>query len=127
MENRKKRILLVDDDPQLTGAFKSALEQAGDFHVWTENKASRSVLAARMFRPDVILLDVRMPDLDGTEVAEQMREDQELDGIPIVYFTSLIDPRENDWPTSERFLSKTTQLSELVERLERVIDLPTAA
>ena len=65
MNNEKKRILLVDDEPSITRLLKLNLEQTGDYEVATENVSKAALATAEEFRPDLILLDVMMPDLDG--------------------------------------------------------------
>lgn len=90
----KKRILLVDDEATITRTLKLYLEGTGAYEVRAENRGSAAVQAAREFQPDLILLDVAMPDMDGGEVAAQLRADDALKGTPIVFLTALVKKRE---------------------------------
>jgi len=90
----KKRILLVDDEPTITRTLKLYLEGTGSYEVRAENRGSTAVQAAREFKPDLILLDVAMPDMDGGEVAAQVRADDALKGTPIVFLTALVKKQE---------------------------------
>ena len=69
MNNAKKRILIVDDEGSITRLLKLNLEQTGDYEVATENVSKAALAAAEAFRPDLMLLDVMMPGLDGGALA----------------------------------------------------------
>jgi CheY-like chemotaxis protein len=126
MQNRKKRVLLIDDDHALTTVVKLRLEESDEFHVWTENTGSRGLLAARMFRPDVVLLDVNMPQMDGSEVAARLREEKEFSELPIVFYTGLAEEGEAVGGKNERLLAKTAEWSEVVQCLNDALE-PVAA
>ena len=89
-----KRILVVDDDPAIGRLAKLGLESSGDYGVFTENIGSRAVASARQCRPDLILLDIMMPGMDGSEVAAALHEDPELRHIKIVFLTALLSKGE---------------------------------
>ena len=86
----KKRILVVDDEPEITFMVKLNLEQTGRYEVRTENLGRRAIEAAREFRPDLILLDVMMPDMLGSEIAEQLQADPKLRAIKFVFLTAMV-------------------------------------
>jgi len=90
----KKRILVVDDEPAITRMIKLNLEQTGRYEVRTENLGRSAIDAAREFRPDLILLDVMMPGMLGSEVAEQLRADPELRAIKFVFLTAVVTRAE---------------------------------
>ncbi len=77
----KKRILVVDDEAALTRMVKMNLERTGNYEVRTENQGAKAVAAAREFMPNLIFLDVMMPDMSGDEVSQQLRDDPVLAGI----------------------------------------------
>lgn len=85
----KKRILIVDDEAALTRVLSYALEETGAYTVATEQRATQALTTVKAFKPDVILLDVIMPDLDGGVVAEQLRDDPTTKAIPIVLLTAM--------------------------------------
>jgi CheY-like chemotaxis protein len=74
----KKRILLIDDDPSFTRLLKLNLEETGAYEVRTENRGTAALTAAREFKPDLILLDVVMPDMGGGDVAFQIGADRNV-------------------------------------------------
>jgi CheY-like chemotaxis protein len=91
---RKRRILLVDDEPSFTRLMKLNLEANGPYDVQVENDGRRALNAARSFRPDLIFLDVIMPDADGGEIASQLRADASLKNTPIVFLTAVVSKNE---------------------------------
>lgn len=88
---KKKKILVVDDESGFTRLMKIALPQ---YEIREENHPRRALETAREFRPDLILLDVIMPGLDGGDLAAQIGEDVVLRSIPIVFLTAIVSPVE---------------------------------
>ena len=86
----KTRILLVDDEAVLTRMMKRNLEATGRFEVLDINDSHIAVDAARRFRPDVALLDIMMPGVDGNDVAAAFASDPDLADIPIIFLTATI-------------------------------------
>ena len=69
----KKKILLVDDNPDVTRTINLILEATGRYVIREENRGQRALETAREFKPDLVFLDFMMPDIDGNEVAAQLR------------------------------------------------------
>jgi two-component system, OmpR family, alkaline phosphatase synthesis response regulator PhoP len=90
----KKRILLVDDETGITTMTKLNLEKTGLYEVQVENRSTRAFAAAKAFNPDLILLDMTMPDMDGVDVASQIKADAELKYTPIVFLTAMVSQFE---------------------------------
>src|SRR6266487_5565887 len=90
----KKRILIIDDEPGFTRMVKLNLEKTGFFEVREENKATYAISAAREFKPDLILLDVIMPTMDGGDVAAHIKNDRLLKDVPIVFMTATVSRSE---------------------------------
>jgi DNA-binding response OmpR family regulator len=91
---KKNRILLIDDDATATRVVRMTLERTGRYEVGELNDPSQAVSTARMFRPDLILLDVCMPDVEGSEVAGQISVDPVLADTPIIFLTCIVTPSE---------------------------------
>ena len=89
-----KRILAVDDETDITRIVKLILEQTGLYEVRTENQGRMAVAAAREFRPDLILLDVMMPGMLGSEIVAQLQDDPELRAIKFVFLTAVVTKEE---------------------------------
>jgi CheY-like chemotaxis protein len=86
-ENGKSTVLYIDDDPMNLRALHKALERMG-YHVIEEMNAEAGVIAAQMFQPDVIILDVMMPNISGTDIARTLRNDGDTKHIPIIALTA---------------------------------------
>ena len=121
----KKKILLVDDEPALTRMIQRNLERTGRFEVQTENHGGNALSAARSFRPDLIFLDVMMPDMAGDEVAAAIDEDPQLQGTPYVFLTAIVTHVDTDETGGEiggkLFLAKPVKTQEMLEMIERVL------
>ena len=74
----KRRILIVDDDANSTHLVKILLERSGPYLVLEENDATKADQTAHDFKPDVILLDIAMPKINGGELATEIEADREL-------------------------------------------------
>jgi CheY-like chemotaxis protein len=121
----KPRILVVDDEPNLSGLVRLFLEKTGRFEVRVENRSALALAVAREFRPDMILLDVDMPGKDGGEVSREIGADPALGGVPILFFTSLISHAEAGEREAvrggKRFLAKPVNPKVLVETVDRIL------
>jgi CheY-like chemotaxis protein len=117
----KRRILIVDDDPDSTHLVKILLEKTGNYIVLEENDAAKAHGSARNFKPDVILLDIMMPETDGVEVAAQIEADLELQRTPIIFLTALVTEPEIKaglWIEGHQSLAKPINIPELIDRIE---------
>ena len=123
----KRRILIVDDDRESTHLVKILLEKAGHYLVLEENDAGKAHQSAGNFRPDVILLDIMMPEEDGAEVAAEIEADPELRSTPIIFLTALVTMPEAKHGLrieGHRSLAKPIDIPELINQIEE--SLPRA-
>ncbi len=122
--NRKK-ILIIDDEEKFTKFVKLNLELTGKYEVRVENNGSRGLEAAKAFNPDLILLDVMMPDMDGSEVAAQLKEEEICKNIPVVFLTAIVTKQEIDEKGSNigghPFIAKPVNLKNLISTIEQNI------
>ncbi|MEA3207274.1 MAG: two-component system, OmpR family, response regulator [Chthoniobacter sp.] len=87
----KPKILIVDDESGFTRLIKIALRK---YEIREENDSLRALDVAREFHPDLIVLDVIMPGLDGGDVAAAIRVDPKLRHTPIIFLTATVSPKE---------------------------------
>ena len=90
----KKRILVIDDETSFTRLLKLNLEYNGDYVVHEENVGTRGVATIKQFKPDLILLDVMMPAIDGGQIAQRLQGDPALKHIPIIFLTAAVKKAE---------------------------------
>ncbi len=74
----KRKILLIDDDVDLTELLKATLKKTGKYEVRLQNSGSRGLDSANLFKPDLFVLNFSMPDMDGAEVAQMMMGDEDV-------------------------------------------------
>jgi len=119
----KKKILIVDDEELFTKLVKLNLEKTGDYEVRVENKGLQGLAAAREFQPDLILLDILMPDMEGSEVASRLQDDAQTKDIPVVFLTAVVRKEEVESGCGviggRPFIAKPVSVNELVDCIER--------
>src|SRR5438876_6417300 len=126
--NSKSRVLIVDDNSRFARSAQLFLEHTGNYFACAVNDPRRALETARNFKPDLVVVDLIMPQPDGLEVATQLEADWALHGVPIVFLTSLITPeeaRDGRRVYGHRILPKPTGSSELIELVEQ--NLPCCA
>ncbi len=121
----KRKILLIDDDVQFTDLLKIYLNKTGKYEVRVQNNGSRGLDSAKAFKPDLICLDFVMPDMDGSEVAELILDDEDVKNIPLVFLTSIVADEEVK-PTSGligdiRFIAKLQPMRKLIASIEEYV------
>lgn len=119
----KKKVLLVDDEKSFTNLLKLNLEQTGNYEVRVVNWGEDALPAAQEFRPDVMLLDLIMPQMPGGNVAALFEADPDLKNLPIVFLTAAVRRsrlEEMDGIISGRpCLAKPASLEEIVAMIEK--------
>jgi CheY-like chemotaxis protein len=121
LRKEKRRILIVDDEPDSTHLVKILLEKTGNYVVLEENDADQAHQSARNFRPDAILMDIMMPKTDGGEVAAQIEADPELRSTPIIFLTALVTEPETKAGLrieGHRSLAKPINIPQLIDQIE---------
>lgn len=126
--NTTKKVLIIDNEPDLTNVLKIALEGFGSFLVQTENNPLLAVTAAKQFGPDLIVLDIKMPELDGADVAIQLKDEAGLSETPIIFLTGAVSApeivRHGRMVGGLRFLPKTMRLDAMVACLNDILRRP---
>jgi CheY-like chemotaxis protein len=120
----KRKILIIDDEEKFTKYVKLNLESTGNYEVMVASNGLSGLEAARVFKPDLILLDIMMPDMDGTEVIEQLKDDESCKNIPVVFLTAIVTKKEVDRKSNiggHPFIAKPVNLQNLVSSIEQNI------
>jgi len=86
----KTKILIIDDETAITHMIKLNLERTGLYEVQEENEGKRALESALKFMPDLILLDVMMPDMSGDEVATLLKQNEKLKNTVLVFLTAIV-------------------------------------
>jgi len=124
----KKKILVVDDESRITRMIQRNLEVTGDYEVETVNDSANALATARLFEPDLAILDVMMPGMDGGEVLAEFREDQKLHHLPVIFLTAIVTQDETGHEGKEIggrfFLAKPVKTEDLIAAIENVFTGP---
>lgn len=117
MNEIKKRIMLVDDDPDITAMLKLLLQVSG-YDVRTLYNPAQAMLALHAEKPDLIVVDVMMPNHSGFELCRYIRREPALTKIPIVIYSALGDAatiRTGLEAGADAYLEKTASKQQLLE------------
>jgi len=117
------KILVIDDEPEITDIVETFLTESG-YTVEVENTAKNALEKARKFNPEVILLDIMMPDVDGYNVCQEIKNDPALAHIPVIFLTG--KDRNDDMGRSfkaggDMFIKKPFSCERLLEIVNIVI------
>jgi two-component system, OmpR family, response regulator len=124
----KTDILIIDNNRDFTHSAKLALEGTGRYFVCEENDASKAHQTAQNLKPDLILLDIAMPETDGGEVAARIQSDPSLRRTPIIFLTALVTQAETESGLriqGHPFLAKPITFPKLIRGIEE--NLPAHA
>ncbi len=90
----KIKVLLIDDEEVFGVMVKMNLEASGDYEVSTETKGRQAMAAVKRFKPDIIFLDVIMPDMGGVEVYNELKEYCDKHSVPVIFLTALVSDKD---------------------------------
>lgn len=128
----KKKILLIDDEEDFCFFLKRNLENTGEFEATVTTRGKEGIEPARIEKPDIILLDLLIPEMPGDEVAEALLGDPETNKIPIIFLTAIVTEEEKGTETLKKIggrnsVSKPVTTKELVAAIKNVLRGRTGA
>lgn len=122
---KEKKILVVDDEKDLRETIKMMLEAAGGYKVETASDGKEAVKKAHLVKPDLVILDIRMPEMDGLQTLKLLKESTATMAIPVVMLTALTDDifrLKTSQLYDEDYITKPIRADELVARIEKVLE-----
>ena len=122
MDNKK--ILIVDDEAAFCEIVKENLELRGNFKVSIATNGRDGLALAKKIKPDLILLDIRMPMMDGFKVLEKLKQNMDTIEIPVVMLSALDDDAsklKSSQLYNDLYLTKPVKLAELQTKIEEVL------
>ena len=123
MKRRTFKILIADDEPDILD-YLSTLFADENFEVITATDGIQAIKQANLYHPDIILLDIKMPNLEGTEVCSQLRSSNDFNNTPIVFLTAQnTEARELEAFKlgANDFIAKPIKPTTLVSRIQRLL------
>ncbi len=126
LDSGKKKILVVDDDPEIVELISEVLIRDGRFEVKTASSGYEAGIATQKFRPDLILLDYMLPDVNGNVVCQTIKRNPEFEDIRIIIVSGVIRQEEIDQllkSGAEDFVKKPFSIDELTAKINGVLQL----
>ena len=117
------RILVVDDNRDIVNIVESWLK-ANDYEVYTAYSGEEGLEKSKLLKPDAVILDIMMPDIDGSSVAAEMKEDPGTHQIPVIFLTGAVRSSElpkNNIVGGQYFLAKPCKGIDLLKMLRLVV------
>ncbi len=129
LESGKRKILIVDDDLELTELLVDVLVRDGRFEVKSVNNGFDAGMMVKEYEPDLIVLDVMLPDINGKEVCQRVRTVKSMDDIKIICISGMVEEDKIDdlrAAGANEFMQKPFEVEKLVERICNLLDIQSA-
>ncbi len=126
----KRKLLIVDDDEELVELITDVFARDGRFEIRTANNGFDAGMAVKEFHPDLIVLDVMLPDINGKEVCQRVRGDATMDDVRIICISGMVeDDKVKDLMAvgADDFMRKPFEIEYLVDRVCQLLDLEKMA
>ena len=119
----RKRILIADDEPDIITLLVSILKSE-DYDVITASDGAEALMAIKISHPDVVILDIMMPKLDGMQVLQKVREDTEISSIPVIMLTAKASDKDilsGYKYGANYYIPKPFEISDILEGVRMVL------
>ena len=129
LESGKRKVLIVDDDEELVELLSDVFEKDGRFEVKTANNGFDAGMQVREFRPDLVVLDVMLPDINGKEVCQRIRSDETLEAVKIICISGMVEQdkvAELRMAGANDFMHKPFNVDRLLDRACDLLDIERA-
>jgi len=126
LESGKRKVLLVDDDHELVELMTKVLEDDGRFEVRVATTGFDAGMMVKEYRPDIIVLDVMLPDINGKEVCQRVRADNTLEDVRILCISGMIEEdkiQDLKLSGADDFLHKPFEIEALIERMCALLEI----
>jgi two-component system OmpR family response regulator len=126
LESGKRRILIVDDDQELVDLMVDGFVRDGRFEYKTANNGFDAGMLVKEFQPDIVVLDIMLPDINGKEVCQRVRSDETLEMVKIICISGMVEQDKiNELKAcgANGFLGKPFQIDTLVERVCDLLEI----
>ena len=130
LESGKRKALVVDDDQDLVDLMTDMLEADGRFEVRAANNGFDAGMMVKEYRPDIIVLDVMLPDINGKEVCQRVRSDSNLDDVKIICISGMVEADKIDElkeAGANDFLQKPFEMETVIQRVCKLLDMSIAS
>jgi len=129
LESGRRKVLLVDDDVELVEVMTKFLEEDGRFEVKIATTGFDAGMLVKEYRPDMLVLDVMLPDINGKEVCHRVRADNTMEDVRILCISGMIEEdkiQDLRLAGADDFMSKPFDAEQLIDRMCRMMDMEVA-
>ena len=126
LESGKRKVLIVDDDQELVELISDVLERDPRFEIRSVNNGFDAGMMVKEYRPDLIVLDVMLPDINGKEVCQRVRSDKTMNDVRIICISGMVEEdkvSELRSAGADDFMHKPFEVERLVDRMCQLLDL----
>jgi len=131
LESGKRKVLLVDDEAEILDLMTRALEDDGRFEVKMAANGFDAGMMVKEYRPELIVLDVMLPDINGKEVCTRVRSDSNLEDVKIVCISGSVEVEEKKQELmlagADDFMPKPFDVDQLIEKICILLDMEVPA
>jgi excisionase family DNA binding protein len=129
LESGRRKVLLVDDDTELVEVMTKFLEEDGRFEVKIATTGFDAGMLVKEYRPDMLVLDVMLPDINGKEVCQRVRADSTMEDVRILCISGMIEEdkiQDLRLAGADDFMHKPFDAEMLIDRMCKMLDMETA-
>jgi excisionase family DNA binding protein len=129
LDSGRRKVLIVDDDQELVELMADVLERDGRFEIKTVNNGFDAGMMVKEYHPDLIVLDVMLPDINGREVCQRVRSEKSMDDIRIICISGMVEDdkiEELKDAGANDFLNKPFEVEKLLERICTLLDMESS-
>ncbi len=126
LESGKRKVLIVDDDVELVELLQDVFDRDGRFDIRTANNGFDAGMQVKEFKPDLMVLDVMLPDINGKEVCQRVRSDKNLDAVKIICISGMVEQDKISELTdagADDFMNKPFTVDSLLERACELLEI----
>ncbi len=126
LESGKRKVLVVDDDRDLVELLVDVLERDGRFETRSVNNGFDAGMMVKEYRPDLIILDVMLPDINGKDVCVRVRNDKSLEAVKILCVSGMVEEdkiQELHRAGADEFMPKPFETEKLIELICRLLEI----
>ena len=126
LESGKRKALIVDDDAELVELISDALLVDGRFELRTADNGFDAGMMVKEYHPDILVLDVMLPDINGKEVCQRVRNDSSMDDVRIICISGMVEQdkiQDLKDAGADHFVQKPFETDYLIERICRLLDI----
>ena len=126
LESGKRKVLIVDDDLELVDLLKDVFDRDGRFDIRTANNGFDAGMQVKEFKPDLMVLDVMLPDINGKEVCQRVRSDKKMDMVKIICISGMVEQdkiSELIEAGANDFMHKPFTVERLLDRACELLDI----